>query len=262
MHMTKRWLALLLAVLMVLAMTACGSDKNPVIEAAKSQQSGQEETLTEEPEAEAPAEEAPAEEDAAEEALEPKIDTGDFVRGTVDGNTYESTAMGIGCMLEDGWTTASLEELAQLTGVDPTSLTEEEMIQQMLEADAIYDFYAMSGEGTALLQVLYEDLGALYGTLLNEEGYVDVLMESVEEQMNAAGMTDVQAEKTTTVFAGEERTAIMMTSQMPVEGLDQPIAIYQKLVPIKTGNYMGVVWAVTYMENTTDTVLDSFYALS
>ena len=262
MHMTKRWLALLLAVLMVLAMTACGSDKNPVIEAAKSQQSGQEETLTEEPEAEAPAEEAPAEEDAAEDALEPKIDTGDFVRGTVDGNTYESTAMGIGCMLEDGWTTASLEELAQLTGVDPTSLTEEEMIQQMLEADAIYDFYAMSGEGTALVQVLYEDLGALYGTLLNEEGYVDVLMESVEEQMNAAGMTDVQAEKTTTVFAGEERTAIMMTSQMSVEGMDQSLAIYQKLVPIKAGNYMGVVWAVTYMENTTDTVLDSFYALS
>lgn len=262
MHMTKRWLALLLAVLMVLAMTACGSDKNPVIEAAKSQQSGQEETLTEEPEAEAPAEEAPAEEDAAEDALEPKIDTGDFVRGTVDGNTYESTAMGIGCMLEDGWTTASLEELAQLTGVDPTSLTEEEMIQQMLEADAIYDFYAMSGEGTALVQVLYEDLGALYGTLLNEEGYVDVLMESVEEQMTAVGMTDIQAEKTTTVFAGEERTAIMITSQMSVEGMDQSLAIYQKLVPIKAGNYMGVVWTSTYMENTTDEVLNSFYALS
>ena len=87
-------------------------------------------------------------------------------------------------------------------------------------------------------------------------------MESVEEQMTAVGMTDVQAEKTTTVFAGEERTAIVITSQMSVEGMDQSLAIYQKLVPVKAGNYMGVVWTSTYMENTTDAVLDSFYALS
>ena len=232
MRVRKKWLAAILAVLLVFSMAACGS-KNAAEEAAKKLQSGG----------------------------TAKQDSDDFVRGVLKEGAYESQALSVGFTLGEDWSAASVEELAQLSGVDTTDLSEAEMVEQMVEADAIFDFYAMSGDGLTLVQVIYEDLGVLYGTLLDEDGYLNVVGESVEEEMAAAGMTDVESTETTVTFAGQERPGLFICSEMQVEGVDQSIEIYQKLVPIKAGNYMAVAWAVTYLEDNTDTVVENFYAL-
>ncbi len=91
-----------------------------------------------------------------------------FQRGTIENGIYTNTFAGIGCQLSDDWTYYTDEQLAELSGVVAES--SEEMQKAMEDGKSTYDMFASAMEGLVTINVVYEDLGALYGKLLDDHG--------------------------------------------------------------------------------------------
>ena len=94
--------------------------------------------------------------------------------------------MGIGCQLSDDWTYYTDEQLAELSGVVAES--SEEMQKAMEDGKSTYDMFASAMEGLVTINVVYEDLGALYGKLLDEAGYLEIAVPKLEDAL--ASMRD------------------------------------------------------------------------
>ena len=150
----KRIIATLLMLLMLLSLCACGKSESEI--------RGQVSDV-----AETPAEEEPAEEAVEEEAAEAQV-------GSVTGGRYESSFLGIGCELDENWVYASQEEMAELLGVTADMFEDESYAEAMKNADMFYDMYAIVADGTTSINVLVQNLGLIYGTVLSEEEYVEL----------------------------------------------------------------------------------------
>ena len=104
-----------------------------------------------------------------------------FQRGTIENGIYTNTFVGIGCQLSDDWTYYTDEQLAELSGVVAES--SEEMQKAMEDGKSTYDMFASAMEGLVTINVVYEDLGALYGKLLDEAGYLEIAVPKLEDAL-------------------------------------------------------------------------------
>ena len=95
------------------------------------------------------------------------------------------TFVGIGCQLSDDWTYYTDEQLAELSGVVAES--SEEMQKAMEDGKSTYDMFASAMEGLVTINVVYEDLGALYGKLLDEAGYLEIAVPKLEDASGLHG---------------------------------------------------------------------------
>ena len=108
-----------------------------------------------------------------------------FQRGTIENGIYTNTFVGIGCQLSDDWTYYTDEQLAELSGVVAES--SEEMQKAMEDGKSTYDMFASAMEGLVTINVVYEDLGALYGKLLDEAGYLEIAVPKLEDALDLHG---------------------------------------------------------------------------
>lgn len=175
--------------------------------------------------------------------------------GSVNGGVYENKFIGIGCELDSNWTYSSKEELAGMVNLTAESFTDEEFKNQMLNADLFYDMMAASSDGLANMNIVIQNIGVLYGTVLDIDTYIDMNIDQAPAQMTQAGFSNIKCEKVNVSFAGSEVPAIYMTS------IIQGIECYQLLVPIKQGNYIANVTFTSFMEDITGTLAGYFYSL-
>ena len=180
----------------------------------------------------------------------------DFQLGVTTGGKYESTFLGIGCSLDDSWSFASQEELAQMIGATAEMFDNEEYAEQMKNTDMFYDMAAAADDGLVNINIIIQNMGLLYGMALSEEKYIEVSQEGLEEQLSSAGFTLEGVEAGTVTFAGQERSGLHITCTY------QGIAYYCQQVYIKQGNYMSVITLASFFEDDTDSMLDYFYAVS
>lgn len=180
----------------------------------------------------------------------------DFQLGVTTGGKYESTFLGIGCSLDDSWSFASQEELAQMIGATAEMFDNEEYAEQMKNTDMFYDMAAAADDGLVNINIIIQNMGLLYGMALSEEKYIEVSQEGLEEQLSSAGFTLEGVEAGTVTFAGQERSGLHITCTY------QGIAYYCQQVYIKQGNYMSVITLASFFEDDTDAMLDYFYAVS
>ena len=96
----KKWLALLLAAMMALALVACGD--------------------------------TPANNDNDNKDNDTK--TEEFARGSWDGNVYTNDSLNLTVTVPDGWKIATDEELAAIMGITIDSLTEQGVSEEFLKA--------------------------------------------------------------------------------------------------------------------------------
>lgn len=176
--------------------------------------------------------------------------------GNVSGSVYRNPSIGIACDLSANWIYANEDELAEMNELSAELFDDEELKEQLLNADMFYDFYAESTDGTANLQVLFENLGVLYGTILDEDGYIELSLDGLEAGLSSAGMSNIQSQKKNVNFAGKSRSAIYVTSQA------SGITVYQYMIPIKTGDYMAVVVVTCSLADITENLMDMFYAIT
>lgn len=181
-------------------------------------------------------------------------ETADFGMGKSTGNVYENEFLGLGCKLDSDWVFLTDEEIAQLNGAT-IDMLDDEMAELMENANVIYDMQATAGDSLAMVSVNFENLGLLYGKVLSEESYVDLSIPNIETAMKSAGATIISNEKATFEVGGKTRNGIKLHTT--INGVD----IYQSLICIKCGDYMANVAVTTYLEDTTADLLAKFYAL-
>ena len=166
-----------------------------------------------------------------------------FQRGTIENGIYTNTFVGIGCQLSDDWTYYTDEQLAELSGVVAES--SEEMQKAMEDGKSTYDMFASAMEGLVTINVVYEDLGALYGKLLDEAGYLEIAVPKLEDALASMGLSNVKVEQTPVQFAGLVREGAVISGEM------DGVPMYETLVCIKQEGYMCCVTMCSWTEDIT-----------
>lgn len=173
----------------------------------------------------------------------------------VEGGTYTNEFLSVACQLGDEWTYLTDEEIAQLNGEIGESLTDEELSEMFSNGKTVQDMYAASADGTATINVIFEDMGVLYGAALDEDAYINLVMPTLEDALMQAGMSDIQVEAGSMEFAGADHSTLRVTSTI------SEIPVYELMVCVKEGNYMGVITLASYLEDTTEEMAALFTAL-
>ena len=107
----------------------------------------------------------------------------------------------------------------------------------------------------ATVNVTVAKLSNVNVVLLDEEGYVDASLTTLPDQLTTAGYTDLAAAKTTVSFAGAEHYAIAVSAVV------QDVPVYELMACVKIDDYVAVITACTYGEDTTADILAAFQAL-
>ena len=223
--MTKKWLALLLSLVMVFSLTACGSSNNTPDEPDPGEGSG---AQTEEKE---------------------------FEAGTIDGDVYSSDVTGLKFTLGDNWVFLDDEAIEEVTGMVQDMTDDEALEEAMSQGASIYDMYAMVTDGSGrTANITVENLGALYGTILNESKYIDAVIDQLKPSFESMGATDVVVETATYSIAGVEHSGIHCAFTL------QGVSLCEQMVCIKEGRYMYNITCVGDSEDAAAGVMAMFTA--
>ncbi len=183
------------------------------------------------------------------------ISDSNFDLGTVSGGKYENKFFGFGCSMDENWTYATEEQLLNMIGETADMLEDGDLKEGLKDADMFYDMQVASNDGYANINVVVQNLGVMYGTILSEEEIVRQNVEQMPALMAQAGMDVDSCEATTVQFAGAERHAIQ--SYINSQGVD----IYQLQVLVKSGSYIAVVTVTSYVTDITADIAAMFYAV-
>lgn len=178
----------------------------------------------------------------------------DVQTGTLSGFTWENTFLGIGCKLDESWTYASEEELAQMIG-QTAEMFDEEYAEQLKNADMFYDMMAVTENGLVSINVIIQNIGLIYGTALSEDKYLELAKEQMEEQFGQTGAENVEVERITRTFAGAEHEGILVSCTI------QGVPYYCTQMCIKQGKYIGSVSLCSFSEDLSDFLIGYFYGL-
>lgn len=175
--------------------------------------------------------------------------------GNVDGNTYKSDFIGIGCTLDDdGWVFYDDEQIAQINGITQ-SYYDEDYLEKVKNAAVYTDMYAVNQETASTINVSFQK-----GTKM------------------AVLLTDIDKALTSSVGATESTFANMGGKNFKYElcdvkigdetfrGMDiyvelNGVPVYETMFCIKCGEYFVFVCVGTFGEDTTDGVLDTFFII-
>lgn len=175
--------------------------------------------------------------------------TQEMLRGITEGTIYTNEAMGIRFELDDTWTIFDETQLAELSGITADVLDDEALAEKLQESGTSYVFYAATNDGLYNLGIVWEDLGKLYGKVIDEETYAEIGVSQLPEALESAGIENVTAEASNISFAGQDHAAIVVTGEM------MDVGFYETLVCVKAGDYMAVITAASYMDNATGQIL-------
>ena len=251
----KRIAALILLAAMLLSLAACGNNPSGAGAEPTSTPETSEAPASEPPE-EIPAETDEPDAETPDQAGEPEAPS-EPVLGVyyADTNTYENELIGLGCQLDEEWRVYSADEMAALNGMMVDMMTDETIAEQLESSGYVQAFYAQLGDDPVTVNITVENLGLLYGTLLDEQQYAELSVDQLPAVLESIGLENLSTEITTTTFLGSEHTAINVYGQ--IQGVD----FYETLVCVKVNRYMACVTAASYLADVTGDVLDMFYAL-
>ena len=167
-----------------------------------------------------------------------RIEVIDSAAATVTESTMVENAVAMrdaGCTLDETWTFYTEAQIAEINGFLTEGTSDEDMRQLMEENQSVYDMYASSTDGLMTMNVVFQNMGLLFGTTMSAQDYVELSAEQLPDAMGTYGFEDVTASVTTAEFAGAECPAIAITATV------QDTPMYELLVCMKEGNYIYCV---------------------
>lgn len=175
--------------------------------------------------------------------------------GSVSGGRYENSYFGFGCELGELWTYANEEQLLGMVQATADLVDDENLKDELLKADMFYDMMTYFYDGVTNINVVVQNLGAVYGTLLDEETIAEKNANTMSEQFAAANMEVRSCEQVTVEFAGADHAGILIHSV--ANGSD----VYQLQAYVKTGKYVAIITMSSPLEDNIDAMLGFFYAV-
>ncbi|MGN0629276.1 MAG: hypothetical protein ACI4IW_06575 [Oscillospiraceae bacterium] len=214
----KKIIALLLALIMVLSFAACSKDE-PVSDNSANENSQSEVSSSEE---------------QSEEEPEEKLD---HIRGSVDGLVYTNSAAEITFTAPEGWTYYTDEQIAALYNLSSEELLPEETAEILENTDIVYDMYCQNLTTGASVNINFENLGILYGTILDEKSYLELSKTSLGSTLSGSGMELTSCEVVTATVNGKEVSCLDIVINMT----DYDIDLYEKIFVKKVGSFMSCI---------------------
>lgn len=255
----KKIICVLLTATMLLALCACGGDTKGTLK-----NGGIEDTLKKSEEAPedlkvAEIEKVPGSTELVgtdkEQVPEQAVSEDGFDIGSVSGGVYENKFFGFGCALDANWTYATEEQLLSLIGDTAELFQEGDFKEGLKNADMFYDMQVASNDGYANINVVIQNLGLMYGTIISEETIVELNVQQLPAVMEQAGMILDVCEPTTVQFAGAERNTIRIHS------VQQGVDIYQIAIVVKNGSYVALTTVTSFVNDITEDIAAMFYAV-
>ncbi len=224
---TRNITALLAALLLTFALTACGSQNNSqaggnVIPGTSDNAGGQVQTP------------APSAADDAAATL-----------GSVNGGTYTNSFAGISCTLDDSWLFYTDEQIAELNGFVVDGTDNEELKKRLEESSSIQDMYVSSTDGLMTMNVTFVNMG-LMGKTVTPQDVAELSAEQIPAALESYGLSDVTAKVTAVDFAGQKNVPAVAVS-----GTMQDVPMYELVVCLKAGNYSFTVTLCSFTEDMT-----------
>ena len=171
------------------------------------------------------------------EPLEVEQDAEDAL-GEKEGSRYESELLGVAVDFPDNWYLLSPEETAQVMGLVADGMDDEALAAQLRDAGTACDLYAVALDDSGdNVNIQLEDLGLLYGAVLTPKQYAEIALPQLKPALEQAGFQHVQIEMEDYEFAGRDRVSLLVTGD--VNG----VPVYERMILIKGGQYMGAITA-------------------
>lgn len=125
----------------------------------------------------------------------------EFQSGRVEGGTYTNEFLSVAASSATSGPISRTRRSPSSTAEIGESLTDEELSEMFSNGKTVQDMYAASADGTATINVIFEDMGVLYGAALDEDAYINLVMPTLEDALMQAGMSDIQVEAGSMEFA-------------------------------------------------------------
>ena len=175
-----------------------------------------------------------------------------YTSGLTLGNVYNHSYFGFKCVLPEGWSFYTDEQIAQLQGYTQDMMGQDyaDIIEKSGSAMEMFAAEDSTG-GLYTLNVVVEKLPS---AALSEEKYVESCLDKTKAALESAGFQIDVCKAATVQFAGKTHAAI------EIQGSYMGVDLYETLVVVKEGKYLACVTAGSYMENYTSDILGFFAA--
>lgn len=239
----KRTIALLLVLVMAFGLLGCGKEDKDI--------SGKVTPATEA---------APAITEPVAETTEAVPEEKPVSLGRIEGGIYTNEYIGIGCALDSNWSFYTAEELQELPAQTSELLQDTEYADSAL--NQIADMLAENVNDGSNINIQYTKLDMqvrLLYAAMDHDTFADMIMsqsDSMIQAYNQSGFENVSMEKVTVNYLGEERVAIRTVAD--ISGI--PCYMLQ-LFEHDLGQYYAVITFTSILEDTTQSLVDMFYAL-
>ncbi|MBR6165342.1 MAG: hypothetical protein IKQ45_05390 [Clostridia bacterium] len=180
------------------------------------------------------------------------IETADLL-GTITGETYENSFLGIGCRLE-GWHYYTDEEIEETNQITMENLAAE---IRKLASENIAVMVAETADSLQNVNIQLRNV-AQYTSVYNEVGLVSIAQSSLDqfkESLEASGMNDVDTHLDSVNISGEDIPGIGGSYTL------SSYPIYFMQLWILRGDFLVYLTATTILEDQTEEVLSHFYLL-
>lgn len=165
------------------------------------------------------------------------------------GAIYRNAAFGFGCVLNENWICADEETLTARQNAARAATDSAE------QGGFVVDFYASAADESALVEVIVENMGVLYGAIWDETQYRKHSLERIEDALSVYGVQYGAAEPLDIRLTGQERPAILVTGSIG------DVPMYQRQVYIKHGDYMAILSVTCFQIDISDAILALFFAV-
>ena len=187
-------------------------------------------------------------------AAETEPDASDIL-GVKEDNAYASEFLGIMAQFGDDWYVLSNEETIEAMGYVADNLPNADLAEQLRSSGVVCDLYVLALDNSgANINIQLEDLGFLYGLAMSEDAYYKAAAPQLQEALTQMGVEKVSVEKETITFGGAEHTGCLVTGEF------NGVTIYERMVMVKSGNYMATVTAFSLDAEHAQSMLDLFEA--
>ena len=193
--------------------------------------------------------------DAGQTGADPAGTGAEIERGVIDGSVYENASLDIGCAVGDDWSFYSAEKLAEVNGTAREMLENTDLADLLENTTTFTEMLAQSEDQMLLVGILLEDISG--NDSLDEAGYAELAMGTLESSLSSLGLQNPVTEQTTFYLAGQERPAIRISGVL--QGM---MNFYQTQVYLKRGDYMVIVMLQSMMADYAEDLADCFYILS
>lgn len=173
-----------------------------------------------------------------------------------DNKTYTNEFLGLKCQLDESWDIFDAQQMAQLQGVVADLLSDTDLSEQLNDAGTAQIFYAQAEGGLKTVNIVIENMGILYGSLMDEKEYAEAGVEQIAPAFEGIGLTEINTNITSMKFAGKDHTAITLHGSLG--GTD----FYETIICYKIGNYIANITAGSYTSDATNDILAMFSKLS